>query len=181
MIAPTTEELVAASTQATFTGGAEGQQTRWVASGVAAWLRFTGARYELVAAEDEPLVFDAVRALSELAALDQSEDRQETLADFDLLKSFSAGSYNETRRDADEARKARALVAWPWLNTRLWDFMTPDKRAYWIDFFAAPGEVPAAGVTEVDWSRGLAVGSDEIAGYERGGLHEPGLDYPPGY
>lgn len=181
MIAPTTAELVEVSTQATFTSGSPAQRDRWVAAGRAAWLRFTGAKFELVAADDEPLVFDAVRGLSELAALDQSEDRQETLADFDLLKSFSAGSYNETRRDADDARKARALVAWPWLNTRLWDFMTPDKRAYWIDFFANPGEIAAAGVTEVDWTGGLAAGSSDIPGYERGGLHEPGYDYPPGY
>lgn len=176
MIAPAVADLVAASTNAAFIGGTPAQQARWSLYGVASWVRFTGLLYDLVEPVYEPLVFEAVRGLAELSALDQSQDRQETLADFDLLKSFGAGSYNETRRDPEEARKAKMLVAWPWLNQILWDFMTEDRRAYWIEFLMDPRAIPATSVTEVDWSRGLAgstrmedgIAEQDLYGHGRG-------------
>lgn len=104
--------------------------------------RFTGWTLADVPDEDAPLFRRALWMLTYLAAAETTEDRLDTLADFDLLKSFGAGSYNETRRDPDEMFKARMLVPWAALNTLLWDLMNEDARARWDEWFAG-SQVPA--------------------------------------
>lgn len=117
---------------------------------VAMLRRFTGWALADVVVEDEPLFKRAITLLTYLSAAETTVDRLDTLADFDLLKSFGAGSYNETRRDPDEMFKARMLVPWAALNTLLWDLMTDDARAKWDEFFAG-GMVPSFAIGNEAW------------------------------
>jgi hypothetical protein len=103
-----------------------------------------------VPTELAPLVEQAIQGLTEQAAYRAQEDNLETLSDFDLISSFNAGPYSETRRSPDEMMKARMINAWPWLNRLLWDLLTPDKYDYWVFFFS--GQLaPAFAITEVNW------------------------------
>lgn len=133
---------------------------RLVAVATATLLKITGLKLADVPEEQKPLVEMAVQGLTEQLAYQAQESNLETLSDFDLIKSFSVGPYSETRRDAEDAAKARKLNAWPWLSDLLWGLLTPDQYDYWIAFFGGDAP-PAFSVTEMDWSA-----------YE-------GLDYPP--
>lgn len=124
---------------------------RLVARAVAALSQITGINLATVPSWQEPLVEQAIQGLAEQLAFQAQPDMLETLADFDLIQSFSAGAYSETRRSAEDAMKARMLNAWPWLNNLLWGLLTDDRRDYWEDFFST-GNAPAFAVTEVDWS-----------------------------
>lgn len=125
---------------------------RTTSRAISSFKRFTGLDFATVSADDAPEIQRAVQGLAELLTVQDSADYLETLADWDLLLSFSAGSYSETRRSAEDAYKARMLVAWPWLNSLLWGLMTPEKYDQWIIFFGAPA--PAWGTQEVEWGAG---------------------------
>jgi hypothetical protein len=133
---------------------------RYVARANAAFVKITGLQFASVPAEDEPLVEQAVQGLAESIFYETDEDRIDTLKDFDLIQSLSAGPYSETRRSAEDAMKARMLHAWPWLSSLLWSLLTPDKYDYWISFFGGDPP-PASAIQEVDWSGGIGFrGSD---------------------
>ena len=110
----------------------------------------TGRSFDSIPSELEPLVQQAVQGLAEQSAFRAQEDNLETLSDFDLISSFGAGPYNETRRSPEEMMKARMINAWPWLNRLLWDLLTPEKYDYWTFFFAGQF-APAFQVTEMNW------------------------------
>jgi hypothetical protein len=112
--------------------------------------RFTCRQLPDIVVEDEPLYRRALWMLTYLSMAETSIDRLDTLADFDLLKSFGAGNYNEVRRDFAEMFKARMLVPWGALNTLLWDLMTDECRARWDEHFAA-GVVPAFEIGNEGW------------------------------
>jgi hypothetical protein len=86
----------------------------------------------------------------DMAFIDQPEN-VETIGDFMLISSFSAGSYSETRRGLEELAKAKLIDADPRLSSLLWGLMTDDKRDFWEDWLASVN-APAFEVTEVDWS-----------------------------
>ena len=110
----------------------------------------TGREFATLPTELVPLVQQSVQGLTEQSAYRAQEDNIETLSDFDLISSFGAGPYNETRRSPEEMMKARMINAWPWLNRLLWDLLTPEKYDYWTFFFS--GEfAPAFAVTEMNW------------------------------
>ena len=92
---------------------------------------------------------EAIQRRVEQMVIKSQEDEVETAADFDLIKSFSAGSYSETRRDAADAAKAKAINAWPLLDEMLWALATEDARDDWREKWG--DVVPAFSVTEVDW------------------------------
>jgi hypothetical protein len=96
-----------------------------------------------------------VRLATEMIASESTPEYLETLSDWDLIVSFSAGSYSETRRSVDEALKSKALTSWPTLDKALVASMTPEKYddyIAWLNDIVAPGFA----VTEMDWSgRGL--------------------------
>ena len=117
---------------------------------VANFYNTTGQVLANVPAALEPLVQQAVQGLTEQAGYRAQEDNLETLSDFDLISTFSAGGYSETRRSPDEMMKARMINAWPWLFRLLWVLLTPDKYDYWTFFFS--GDVaPSFAVTEMNW------------------------------
>lgn len=128
---------------------------RIVARANALFTRITGQQFVNVVPGNEPMVQQAVQGLSESMWFDQSEEQLETLSDWHLIQSFSAGPYSETRRSADDARKARMIHPWPWLNTLLWGLLTDEQMDYWIAFFSDELQIPPAfEVSEVDWSGG---------------------------
>lgn len=107
--------------------------------------------YEAVPDDKAPLVELAIRLAVEMTAAQSTPEYLETLSDFDLIASFSAGSYSETRRSGDDALKAKMLAAWPPLNQALIAALTDEKRDWYLAWLA--GYSPADfSVTEVDWS-----------------------------
>lgn len=109
--------------------------------------------YAAVPAEKEALVELAIRLAVEMIAAQSRPEYLETLEDFDLISSFSAGSYSETRRSVDEALKAKMLAAWPPLNAALLGAMTDEARddyLGWLDGKVAP----SFEVSEVNWGAG---------------------------
>ena len=102
-----------------------------------------------------PMANLAIRGFTEQLAYQGSAEYLETLSDFDLIQSFSAGPYSETRRSAEDAMKARKLNAWPWLSDLLWLMLTDEKREFWEDYFSDEN-APAWAVTEVEWDPPLA-------------------------
>lgn len=100
-------------------------------------------------AEFKATLREAVQRRVEQLIYGGGEDAAETAGDFDTIKSFGAGSYDETRRDLGEADKAKVVNPWPLLNDLLWRAMTEDKKDDWREKWGAT--VPAFAVTEVDW------------------------------
>lgn len=121
-----------------------------VAQATAALILITGQNLASLDPALEPLAQQAIRGLTEQLAYQAQPDMIETLSDFDLIQSFNAGPYSETRRSAEDAIKARLLNAWPWLNALLWGLLTPDKYDYWTNFFGGT-HAPAFAVSEMDW------------------------------
>lgn len=159
MDAPTTAEVIAATKLEDLKAADAADQDRIVAVANGLLLQITGINLAQVPAWQEPLVLQAVKGLAESEWFDESEEQLETLADFHLIKSFSAGLYSETRRDAGDAIKAKMLHPWPWLNQLLWLLVGEgtDKYDYWWAFFGGQN-APASEVVEVDWSSGLDSG-----------------------
>ena len=124
-----------------------------VDAAISAFRRFTGVDFASVPARPWSRGWRRVRrGLSEMLWIQDSPEYIETAADFDLIQSFNAGPYSENRRSPDDARKARMLVAWPWLSDLLWGLMTPESYEEWDAFFSDDGgTAPAWGVQEVDW------------------------------
>lgn len=168
MVAPTAEQVQGWTKVTDFANAADADAERYVARANAAFRRITGLRFEDVDSDDVPLVEQAVQGLSESIFYDNTEDRLETLSDFDLIKSFGAGPYNETRRGPEEAMKARLLHPWPWLSSLLWQLLTEDKYDYWMEFFG--GNAPASEIIEVDWSGGIGMPGSDLP---TGGMFDP--------
>lgn len=152
MDAPTADEIISWS-KLPFTelGYNDAGMERLVARAISDVQRWTGRTMADMPTELEEAAREAVQRSAELKALQEQEDVLETLADFDLIKNFSATGYSETRRDAGDAMKARMIVAWPLLNDLLWSLATDDRQDEWLEQWGATQ--PAFEVTEVDWSQ----------------------------
>lgn len=150
MIPPTAAEVQGWTTLDALKNADALTADRVVARANASFVRMTGQTWPGLPVALEPLAQQAAQGLAELTILQSSAENLETLADFDLIQSFSAGPYSETRRSPADAMKARMLVAWPWLNELLWGLLTDDKYDYWIAFFSGLN-APATAVTEMDW------------------------------
>jgi hypothetical protein len=132
---------------------------RLIVRAEASFRRITGLRLTEVPGEDVPLVQQAIQGMTEQLAFQAQPEILETLSDFDLLSSFSAGAYSEQRRSPREMFEARMVNPWPWLNAALWGLMTPEREEYWTNFFTG-GNAPAFAVSEVNWG-----GSDVDSSY----------------
>lgn len=91
---------------------------------------------------------EALRMLVEWATAQASEDISETAADISMIQSFSAGSYNETRRTS---RMMYNFHPWRDLDDLLTGLLTDEKKA------ELGGDVPAVGVVEPDWDVGREI------------------------
>lgn len=93
---------------------------------------------------------EAVQRRTEQLVIKSQEDEIETAGDFDLIKSFGAGNYNEARRDMGDVEKGKVVNPWPLLDDLLKRMMTDDKRDEWLELWGVV--VPAFAMTEVDWN-----------------------------
>lgn len=106
----------------------------------------------------ESLAKSALQQLVETMSF-QGADRAETMADFDIIQSFSAGGYSETRRDPRQSQQigiAQLIV----LQNALWPLMDDEHRDEWIRLVGGPN-APGFAVTEVDWGAGSSYSGHE--------------------
>jgi hypothetical protein len=98
---------------------------------------------------------EAVQRRTEQLVIKSQEDEAETAGDIDMVQSFSAGSYSETRVNSERATKfaGKPLNPWPHLNNLLELLMTEEKREYWQEVLAGIHR-PYTSVSEVDWHEG---------------------------
>lgn len=129
----------------------------------------------------------AVQMRTEQVVMALASDQLETAADFDMIASFGAGSYNETRRsDVKSTGQNKPLNPWPALNDILWMLLglfpgetndgVLDQYDYWR--YQLTGVTPPSWQTvEVDWGRGEGLNAGWWGTHLNAGL--PGLQTPP--
>lgn len=100
-------------------------------------------------------------------------DNVDTAGDVDLVSSFTAGSYSETRRDtsARQGQSPATLNPWPELDRALWLLLTDtpaeaaaggnaaveERRDYWRWLLGQGSQLPAWQIVETDWSNNAAL------------------------
>lgn len=114
-------------------------------------------------------------------------DQLETMADIDMISTFSAGSYSETRRDTITAIQ-KMLNPWPAFNDLLWMLLgtfpgevndvVDSRYAYWWQLLNGVN-APAWQTIEVDWGRGLGIEAWPYGGNVLGGSDMVIGGYPP--
>lgn len=97
----------------------------------------------------EPIAQQCVQLRTEQIGYESQPDYLETAND-DVVASFSAGSYSETRVDPLKRASMHVLNANPALNRALWTVMTPDMVDNWTAILSGK-PVPAFAVSETDW------------------------------
>lgn len=97
-----------------------------------------------------PMAQAAVQYTTEMLAYEAQEDYLESASD-DVVQSFTAGNYSETRVDPMKRAAMRMLNANPALNRALWGLMTPDMQDLWTQAMTGKN-APAMATTEVDWT-----------------------------
>lgn len=120
------------------------------------WLVYmTGRPFETMPPELETTAGEAVQRRTEQLAIKSQEDEAETAGDIDMINSFSASSYSETRKDDQRQTKfaAKSLNPWPHLNNLLLMLMTEEKREYWAEVLSGEHR-PYMEITEVNWEEG---------------------------
>jgi hypothetical protein len=102
-----------------------------------------------------PIAQDAIRLRVEQIGFQGETDYVETASD-DLIQSFSAGGYSETRKEPGRLRYTGATTGIPAINDNsalnmdIWLLMTPDMQDYWRYIIQGTGG-PALETTEADW------------------------------
>lgn len=161
MIAPTATEIHEWSQVDFDRLGFAGERLERLIASVWAWLGSATGQNLAVMADDwalvpsgasaRPLIEMVVQRKVEVMANQLTPDQAETLADFKLISTFSAGGYSETRRNLDELRKNVLIDADPLVNEALWPLMTPDQQDIWLGWLNGVN-APAFEITHVDWS-----------------------------
>lgn len=155
MAAPTAEEIREWS-QVDFDSLGYGEDPalqRLVNVALAVFTRWTGQSWSgdtysdiAPATGTEALAVDAIQTLTEIAAYRKQADRAETFGDFDLLSSFSAGGYSESRRSGKDLRE----VSLSQMEAMLWPLMTAAKQEEWKEMISGIN-APAFEVTSEDF------------------------------
>lgn len=110
----------------------------------------------------EALYRQAVRLRTEQIVMQGRADTVDTAGDVDLISTFSAGSYSETRRDTTTAPQRRTLNPWPALNDLLWLLLgllpgevndaVSDRYDYWAFLLGLQPVAPAWAIIEQAWA-----------------------------
>jgi hypothetical protein len=96
----------------------------------------------------------AISRMTATLAYQEQPDQIETISDFLVLSSFSAGSYSESRRSLTELRDAKLISGDPVLNSLLMGLLTEEKLEWWMGWWT--GVIPPSfEITEVDWQHRL--------------------------
>lgn len=132
--------------------------------------RFDGSavpEYEPIPPRDDARFKKALRMALEWEAYKQHPDQVESVIDFGEVQAFTAGSYNEDRRGAQDLRYMDDwLHPWPALNKLLQSIQSASRRPQ--------HEVPAVGVSDP-----RVRGGSEIMGALRGGPRYDPFDMRP--
>lgn len=168
MTRPTGADLEAWSNLNLAALGYEGSSLALLAAQAVAYVEQVTGRIPIEDVPDPlvPLAQFAVRMRAEQVSGQSTAEYVESASD-DLVQSFSAGSYSETRRDGSTAKGVMGLLNdWKALHDVLWLLLTDAKREEYLEL--VQGKVrPAFAVVDEDWSP------------ERTVLWDPGT-YPPG-
>ena len=125
-----------------------------------------------------PIAQDAIQLSVELNSFKSQPDYVETASD-DLIQSFSAGNYSETRKEPGRSRYTGMTTGLPvisdnpQLNQDIWLLCTPQMQEYWRFVLQNQG-APTIEVTEADWGNydGIYPYSFGV-GMTRGSLLDP--------
>ena len=98
----------------------------------------------------EELTTLALSRMTATLAYQEQPEQIETIADFLVLTSFSAGAYSETRRSLTELRDAKLISGDPILNGMLMPLLTDERLEWWFSWWTGVTP-PAFEVTEVNW------------------------------
>lgn len=123
---------------------------------------------------------EAIQLRTEQIAFQEQPDYVETSND-DLIQSFSAGNYSETRREAGRTRYTGSTTGIPEINPNgilnrdIWLLCTPEMRDYW-QFITSGINIPAIETSEVDWNNydGLYPYSFGVGAFH-GGVLDPNV------
>lgn len=109
----------------------------------------TGQTWAAMPTNLEKLAQQAAQMRTEQIGIQGRHGHAESAAENEVVQSFSAGLYSESRRDTRSV-VSKVVNTWPSLDELLWMLMTDDRRAYWLGWIS--GEtVPDWGVVEVNW------------------------------
>jgi hypothetical protein len=118
-----------------------------------AFWRITGQEIDAVTPKFAPMVRRVIQGMAEHQCLSGQPDVLETTEDWDLITSFSAGPYSETRRSAAEMFQGRMLHPVPWISQALWSLCSYERYGFWLSFFGGYN-VPAFATSDVFWGEG---------------------------
>jgi hypothetical protein len=139
------------------------------------WVTARGYDDLVIPAHVLDLLNQAVQMRTEQVVMQSRAEQVETAGDIDLIQSFNAGAYSETRRDVSRRGESRALNPWPALDSILWMLMTlgpgeindrvSERLDYWRYMLGLQPNAPSWSVVEVDWAN-QALPRDQISPYE---------------
>jgi hypothetical protein len=81
------------------------------------------------------LFTQAVRMRTEQIAMQSQDDYVETASD-DVVSSFSASDYSETRADPTRRGESKSINTWKALSDLLLILMTPDRYSWWLAYLS---------------------------------------------
>lgn len=142
-----------------------------------AYLPFvTGRQLATMPVPLEGIAKRVIRMRVEQNVMTGTDEIAETASDFDLIGSFTAGSYTETRRTTGYKEQFPQINSWPEINRMLWGLMNtsayPDDAVdamyeYWMMLLNNITR-PAWEIVEVDWGRGLGLAGEGSYGLGSG-------------
>jgi hypothetical protein len=98
----------------------------------------------------EPLMQQTIQMRTEQIILQGRPGHVTSAADNEVIQSFTAGSYSESRRDPQRRGEQRSLNTWPALDELLWMIMTPERFSYWYGVVTGT-PIASFAVEEIDW------------------------------
>lgn len=97
-----------------------------------------------------PLIQQAIQMRVEQVVMQGRPGHVDSASTNEVVSSFTAGSYSETRRDPGRRGEQRSLNTWPALDELLWMLMTSDRFAWWWAYVTGQ-QIPSFAVEEIDW------------------------------
>jgi hypothetical protein len=108
---------------------------------VASWATLTST---------ETLLRQAIQLRTEQITVQGGRGHISSAAENEVVQSFTAGSYSESRRDPARRGEQKSLNTWPALDELLWMLMTDERYGWWYAYITGK-PFPATWVEEVEW------------------------------
>lgn len=172
-------------------GPSEPDRLQTVVDRAAAYVTFVTARPldSTMPALFMPLAQQAVQMRTEQIVERSQGDVVESAGDIDMIASFSAGDYSETRKDTGKRETQTNLNPWPALNELLWMLLglapgetneaVSERLDWWRYMLGMQPNAPAWQMVEVAWrANGYGAYGYAPLGVFDGYVLEPGDPYP---